>query len=61
MNREECTFTRQDNDWTIVYECSNCKEVWCYEDGTPKDNCYNYCPECGAKIVEVKELEEDES
>lgn len=60
MNNGECIFTRQDDEW-VVYECSNCKEDWCFEDGTPEDNCYNYCPKCGAKIVEVKELEEDES
>lgn len=51
----ECKFIRQYDDW-IVYECSNCKECWYLEDGTPEDNSYNYCPKCGAKIIEVIEL-----
>ena len=57
--KKECKFTRQNEDY-VVYECSNCKEDWCYEDGTPEDNCYNYCPKCGAKITEVIELEEED-
>lgn len=57
--KKECIFTRQNEDY-VVYECSNCKEDWCYEDGTPKENEYNYCPKCGAKITEVIELEEED-
>lgn len=57
---KECKFIRQNDYDCIVYECSNCKEEWCYEDGTPADNSYNYCPKCGAKITEVIELEEEQ-
>ena len=56
---KECKFIRQNDDW-IVYECSNCKELWVFDDGTPADNNYNYCPSCGAKITEVVELVEEE-
>ena len=33
------------------YECSVCGEAWTFIDGTPKDNNANYCPRCGAKMV----------
>ena len=33
--------------WNI-WECSVCLEEFCVEEGTPKDNEYNYCPNCGA-------------
>lgn len=55
---KECNFIRKD-DYTR-YECSNCKEEWYFEDGTPEDNSYNYCPKCGAKIAKVIELEEED-
>lgn len=56
---KQCKFIRQNEDY-VVYECSSCKEDWCYEDGTPQDNEYNFCPKCGAKITEVIELEEED-
>ena len=56
---KECKFIRQNDDW-IVYECSNCKELWTFDVGTPADNNYNYCASCGAKITEVVELVEEE-
>lgn len=31
-----------------VWQCSNCKEEYVLEEGTPDDNFYNYCPNCGA-------------
>ena len=56
---KECTFIRQNDDW-IVYECSNCKMDWVFENDEPKDNEFNYCPKCGAKIIETVELVEEE-
>lgn len=46
-------------DWTIieddwnddtVYQCSVCKEEFVTIDGTPAENLWNYCPNCGAKM-----------
>lgn len=33
-----------------IYHCSNCNEHFVLEEGTPTDNCYFYCPNCGAKM-----------
>lgn len=36
-----------------VYQCSECKEEWCFEVGEDiHDLNYNYCPNCGAKMDE---------
>lgn len=35
------------------YSCSSCQHVVDYEP------CYHYCPNCGAKMVEPKESEEE--
>lgn len=34
------------------WQCSECKEYFCFTEGTPKDNGYYYCPNCGAKMRE---------
>lgn len=33
------------------YRCSECNELFWIESGTPKDNEYNFCPNCGARMV----------
>ena len=45
-------------DGDVYYECSICGEPFCLIDGTPTDNMYNYCPNCGAKMVEPQESED---
>ena len=49
--RHGCWIEREDMyyGWNI-WECSVCREEFCVEEGTPKDNEYNYCPSCGAKM-----------
>lgn len=44
-----------------IYRCSNCNEHFVLEEGNPTDNCYSYCPNCGAKMDEqaLKEREKD--
>lgn len=32
------------------YDCSVCGESFCLIDGSPTDNLYRYCPNCGAKM-----------
>ena len=33
-----------------IYKCSVCKEEFVTIDGTPAENLWNYCPNCGAKM-----------
>ena len=33
-----------------TYECSYCKEAFTFIEGTPKDNLYNFCPNCGCEM-----------
>lgn len=33
-----------------IYECSVCGEPFVTLEGTPADNLWNYCPNCGAKM-----------
>ena len=45
-------------DGDVYYDCSECGESFCLIDGTPTDNLYNYCPNCGARMVEPQESED---
>lgn len=40
------------DEWfgTDVYTCSKCPESYVLVEGTPKQNLWNYCPNCGAKM-----------
>lgn len=42
------------------YECSACKEIQFLNFGTPQWNEWNYCPNCGAKMIEPQESEKTE-
>ena len=37
-----------------VFRCSNCKEEFVLISGSPKENGYEYCPHCAAKMDEVE-------
>ena len=41
-----------EDDWNMdtIYQCSVCKEEFVTIDGTPAENLWNYCPNCGAKM-----------
>lgn len=43
-------WTEQEEPYIGTYECSNCKRWFVLEDGTPEENNYNYCPNCGADM-----------
>ena len=47
-------------DGDEYYECSVCSEPFVLIDGTPADNLYNYCPNCGAKMSEIPTGSESE-
>lgn len=58
--KKECDFIRKNEDDYIVYGCSNCNEEWYFEDGTPKDNLYNYCPKELLEINNTKKLKKSQ-
>ena len=34
----------------VIYDCSACGESFCFIEGNPSNNLYNYCPNCGARM-----------
>ena len=52
-----CIFEEWQDTWaeTSVWCCSNCKEDFYFLEGDAKENMYQYCPNCGARITEYKE------
>ena len=40
------------DEWfeTDVYTCSKCRESYVLVEGTPKENSWNYCPNCGCRM-----------
>lgn len=44
-----------------IYHCSNCNEHFVLEEGTPIENHYFYCPNCGAKMDEQALREREEN
>jgi DNA-directed RNA polymerase subunit RPC12/RpoP len=46
----------EDDALGSVWNCSKCKEDFCFMEGDVNENNYGYCPHCGAKIVALKEL-----
>lgn len=51
MGQKTGKWIEHDDDWAnVYYECSVCKEPFVLIDGTPADNLYNFCPNCGADM-----------
>lgn len=48
-------YTDNEDTW----ECSICGEPFTLTTGTPEDNLYNYCPKCGAKLIQVDRGEKE--
>lgn len=40
----------EDNFLDTLYQCSVCKEEFVLIEGTPSENLWSYCPNCGAKM-----------
>ena len=41
---------QEDGFGDTYYDCSCCGEPFCLIEGTPTDNMYNFCPNCGADM-----------
>ena len=50
---------QEDGNLDTYYTCSSCKEDFDLIAGTPCENLYNYCPNCGAKMDEKEDKHED--
>ena len=49
--RKKGRWIEQDDGWDgVYYQCSECREPFILIDGTPADNQYNFCPNCGADL-----------
>ena len=42
------------DEWfgTDLYTCSKCRESYVLVEGTPKENLWHYCPNCGCRMEE---------
>lgn len=47
----------QEEPYINTYECSNCGRWFVLDYGTPEENGYNYCPNCGARMEQENETE----
>ena len=57
IEQKTCIWEEWEDDCLgSVWCCSNCKEDFCFTEGSVQENNYGYCPHCGAKIVALKEL-----
>lgn len=41
-------------DGDFAWKCPTCDETFVLIDGTPQDNEYNFCPNCGQSLAEAK-------
>ena len=48
--QEKAGTWKQIDDDTNIWSCSECDEPFILMDGTPIENKYYYCPQCGAKM-----------
>lgn len=50
-------WTEPGGPYINTYECSSCGRWFTLDYGTPKENNYNYCPNCGARMEEENEID----
>ena len=46
--------------YETIYTCSQCKQDFVTIEGTPLDNMWNYCMNCGARIESIRKEEHDD-
>jgi DNA-directed RNA polymerase subunit RPC12/RpoP len=53
-NQPECTLDEEEMSYgEFAFVCSNCGETHQFMSGTPEENNYNYCCNCGTKIKNI--------
>ena len=51
LKRDKGKWIEEDDGWDgVFWRCSECNEPFYLVDGTPVDNEYHYCPNCGADM-----------
>ena len=55
VNKTGHWIEKEDFNGDTYYDCSECGESFCLIDGTPTDNLYNFCPNCGCRMQESEE------
>ena len=50
---------RETGEGSNTYKCSACGEIQMLIEGTPNENGWKYCPNCGAKMVEYEDYESE--
>ena len=54
--RKKGKWIEKDDGWgSVYYECSVCGKPYTLIDGLPSDNKYNYCPNCGERMIQEGE------
>jgi hypothetical protein len=53
-DRDKCEW-----EWGDCYWDTGCGRAFEFNDGTPTDNDFRYCPYCGKELVESGYVEED--
>ena len=55
-----CVWTLDADEWSGDSWDTSCGEKFCFNDGSPAENKFNFCPHCGRRISEVHpEVEEE--
>ena len=57
--QRECVMEEKQDFLYVVYHCSACGED-IVDDTESEELGWKFCPECGAKIVAVKKMEEED-
>ncbi len=52
---DKCRWVKYENDGDIIYASGCFHDYGGFEGDSPKNCDYNYCPNCGKQIEEVKE------
>jgi hypothetical protein len=52
--KSACTWAPQDSGGSNIWE-TECGEGFIFEDGSPKENGFLFCPYCGLELCEIEE------
>lgn len=53
-DNDNCTWKPDENSDTGLYE-TDCGGLFYFEDGTPTDHRFKFCPYCGRNLLDIEE------